>query len=557
MGKIAAEISAMKRSRFFKLNVGIDELKRLEASFSYGLRPRIGNKSIFPKNYKMESYFLLPSGSNAVSLKGSVDSISENVNSFIRFREPKLSFTELVGRHTGSQKSSLVLIDEYLKGMKEGSLFSTPDAVIDEMRYFGASFHRYCRRKVRKPLARIEKHLSLGTIGSARSYEDILIHLDKCRKILTKWRLLAQELNDLSPDFLQRFRQEYNKVDEYCFYIFRDLIVDFLWVLQSSPSASHGRIEKKLAAFFRFENWYGRKYGYYSLLAGEAETEWQSYLFVKAQLRHHIWSPFFLKLSGRRVHALQTHLGPMIAAAIAGAWAVVVSFFVGVELVTGDQSPFSFQALLLLFVLTGAYVLKDRMKEVGRKAFRRGFFLKVPDSSHKMLYRVPGMKNPSREVGWIVDSSDFLSQRDLPSDISTFVRSLDSKAPATSKTDQFALRFSRKYCFHRSAIREIRNIKRVYDFTFIDLKPFFANSQDTPSRERAIGRDGKIVDVEVEGVIKIGLVVRLSAELNHYDDIEPFYSYFIIVLGRKGILRIEQPVLPAINTWGARKLESN
>lgn len=525
-------------SRLVKTKLSIDELGDLKSILSYAVKPKLGKFRSVPKSYCLDHYFLFPEELDIGPHSFSLNEFYKNFSCFVRFREPKLSYKELSGVDSG-QSSSIEIITKYIEGMVLGKSAEPPNKIIDEMRYFGASFYRYCSRKLAKPLGR----LGLVNKGSDKELQcerlsRLFIYVERACLILRGWRNIRFLLNEIPDSFLNDMRLEYRLVSEYCSYVLRDQLFLYLDMMEHCESAASHR-KKRILAMLRLEQWYSDRLGFDWPLHSDSAEEWENHICNKKKLEQRISSYLDLRLQRRTVFAFQRHLGPMLAAAFAGAWAVIISLLVGVQLVVKDDL-FSSRAFIFLFFLTFAYVLKDRIKEIGRATFQDGIFIRLPRSSDRMMFRVPGTLQQSVEVGRIVEDCKFVSADSLPLDVlGTLQRfgSLSSTVPLGRRV----LRYSRKYKLNSRNISIIhKHIKRFHEISFLKMTPFKRYLDTQSVVAKTLNGDGRIVDVEVARINKLDLVVRVCSELSSSRCVQPYLGHFRLTFGHEGLLRIEK-----------------
>ena len=519
---------------FVKTKLAILDEKNLETIISYALRPKLGKQRVIPKGYHTELYFLFKDDMEIGPETFSLRDFYQVFSSQIRFREPKLSFRELSGRLV-SQKASWQVVEGYLKAMVGGRLAEPPTLIIDESRYFGASYYRYCYRKILRPLGKFASIKDKEIL--ARKLLSVLEKLEGVFEVLSSWRKLSLLFDKLPPDFLKDLRREYAAISEYAAYVFREcLFACYKMVLTLPEGAVAPQRVGRLKGMLRYERRYAEKMGLLWLEESQSEEDWEHFMYRKSCLHHRAMQNLSLKLEGRRVLAFQRHIGPMLAAAFAGAWAGIVSLMVGVQIFQGEGVT-SWDGVLFLGVLTAAYVLKDRIKELGRQAFSGGVLAKLPDTSNRMMFRIPGGQSPSKEIGKVVESCRYLHFGDLPADVVSFV----AKHGDGASLRQRVLNYSRKYVFHRGAALEVRNhIKRVYEASYLKLAPFVAHLQGKMVAATGI-KDGDLarpVERRVHVVSKFDLVLRVSPKVSS-GDFRAYLGLFRLTVGHKGLMKIE------------------
>ena len=101
------ELLGLSIKRLVKTDIRIVEPMQIEASFEHRLMVKDGPQVIYPKRYKVESYFVFPPQMKVNKNTYPLESFYRDLKSYFNFRIPKLSYKEMMGLSDDSERSPL------------------------------------------------------------------------------------------------------------------------------------------------------------------------------------------------------------------------------------------------------------------------------------------------------------------------------------------------------------------------------------------------------------------------------------------------------------------
>ena len=527
----------LRVSKLIKETLRIYDRTQIEATLSLGMKPRVGEKRIVPKRYSAEFFFRFPNQMNINRRTFPIETFYRQINSYIRFREPKLSYKAMIGFGDYREASGIHRIRQYLESCIRGELQESPEIEVDAARIFGCSFYSFYERKFSRNLARLAEAPGYDEARVERT----LYYLDRLHAILEEWRELVRGFDPIPKSLLINLRSEVVWVDEYCSYIFRDAIFETLEALDEmksrDPKGEYGGAFDRVLAYCRLEHGYASKAGFYWCHHDQPLETIQKYLYRRDALKRRIWACLYLQHSRKPIHRLQKQLGPMLAAAFAGAWAVVVSIAIGVDIIRDAQGVWSLNVALLVMVFTVSYVLKDRIKEWGRSKFSSGLLGKVPDSSEKIFYQIPGVAKSSKRVGDLFESAHYLTTESVPSD----VRGVFDKSPIDldSYEDRVILRYSKRIDLHRRSVAKLHGkLKRIHDIMRLNISPLLQSIGD-PIQSLILPQGSRLERAEIKKFYRIHLVIKVTPQLIGGGLTKPYLRGYEIFINKNGLHQIQ------------------
>ncbi len=200
----------------------------MRCHFSYDLGD--GKKTSFlgKNRHKIEVYIFFPRQMKVSPVNYSLHEFYQDLKTFIRLREPRLSTAELLGTiEDSSTKSPLRLLERFLTSDDFAKSQSQAWA-IEQARVFASAFLRYFYRKNKKQKKQLE---------TVRTEPDRIIpvceegnkYLRQLFGIIAKFRSLQKIARDKSVDsnFAPLF-EEISLINEYLSYVIRDGILENL-----------------------------------------------------------------------------------------------------------------------------------------------------------------------------------------------------------------------------------------------------------------------------------------------------------------------------------------
>lgn len=533
--------------RLVKTDVRILDPTQMEASFQYRMMVKGDDeKFAYPHAYQVESYFLFPLQMKITPATYPLEYFYRDVKSFLNFRIPKLTYKEIMGLTEDSDRSPLLKIREHIaRGdpSPEEQLFITQEAQI-----FACSYFTFIVRKTRKITAGLTK-FGEGDEEAEKTRKLIDDSFEKVNEIYKEWQKVLQ----LAEAGFPMIKGDLREVDEYIL----NNIHDFLLKSQKSFDA-HGGIQNKewrsiVRARLRALRIYSRQNNYQWIDDKSEEIELETYLHRRGYLKRRVWSALYLNTRTKSLFKIQRQAGAMVAAGIAGFWAASAQLLLGFSGVysEGEGVTWSISTFIVITALTFAYILKDRIKELGRGYFKGSIFRDVPDSSSKIVYRPSGERSEPLEIGFHEEKVEFVEVENLPSDISQLITTM---APERLNAEALTIiHYRKRMGLQGEKIRYMkRKIRALYTFFRLNVSNFLA-PLDLPYEELAVSTTRLQSTTRlIPKVYYVDLVMQITMGVE--DQIKSEYEYYRMVLDKRGIKRIEKMPLPE-EFGGAKKGE--
>jgi hypothetical protein len=152
MQQTQAEAKQPKLSikRLVKTDIRIVEPMQMEASFEHRLMVKQGQDVVYPKRYKVESYFVFPPQMKVNKSTYRVENFYRDMKSFFNFRIPKLSYKEMMGLTDDPERSPLRKILAEISDESRPFNTQRQSFIEDEARIFACSFFTFLKRKVKR-----------------------------------------------------------------------------------------------------------------------------------------------------------------------------------------------------------------------------------------------------------------------------------------------------------------------------------------------------------------------------------------------------------------------
>ncbi len=506
---------------------------QLEASFSYRLRTKEGNKKGIPKEFHVESFFFLPSQLNINSTTYPIEDFYRDMKSYINFRIPKLSYKELVGIGKNFSNSPLFRIEQFLSQLENRPLNQLQRKyLLQELRVWACALHNYTERRLQK-LRKIE-----NSRHHHHSKEDLSNHflkrtnsqsLKNISHIFKIWGLTLHKIcckhQSLSLDY------DIQSVDEYVFMVSRDFIFE-LQRLSQLITNNIATMNHDIKARIRLLRWYARKRDFLWLETQTPDSTIEDYIHRKAALKKEIWSSLYIETRSQSLFKLRKQMGSMLAAGFAGFWAVLAEILInrnGTSTRNLNTSGF-----ILITALVLAYILKDRIKEIGRTRFKSGLFGRLPDTHCKLLFDAGTSLRPL-EVGTYSEKAYYEKIKNIPEDLLQAV--FDHNSICGDH-----IYYSKRIRVYRNRILKLGlKISAIYDFFRISLKPLMFYVEN--SLENVFLPDQKLNFVvnSMPKVYKIDLIFKISGKVKpkHL----PMWRHYKITVSKNRIHHIQaQPL---------------
>ncbi|MFY7930915.1 MAG: hypothetical protein ACOVS5_18760, partial [Oligoflexus sp.] len=470
--------------RLVKTDMRILEPMQMEASFQYRLMIKHDGQVLYPEYYEVESYFIFPPQMRLAPHTYPVESFYRDLKSYINFRIPKLSFKEIMGTTDNPERSPLKKIREELEA---GPLdVQRLSFIRQEAQIFASSFHTFVQRKSRRLQRLLEKTKrqrfrasdTEATVLAEKYGETFEESLLKIRAIYREWRLLIVNPQGEVLDGTLR------PIDEYILHSVHDFLLQQDRGLADSflPDPITIRWKHMLKTLLRALRMHSTKQGYQWVDEKSGEFDLEHYFYHRGSLKRAVWSALYLDTRTKPLFKLQRQAGAMIAAGVAGVWAVLADLSIrathGYNNLTSGAIGLS--TVILVSGLTLAYILKDRIKELGRGYFQGGLFGRLPDNSSKIIYQSNSHRKPL-QLGFHDEKVRYINPSRIPDELNHILHLAHNER--WEQEPHTIIRYTKRIGLRGKAVRPLkRKIRAIYTFFRLNVAHFLG-SLDLPYEE--------------------------------------------------------------------------
>lgn len=504
----------------------------------------LGNKKV----YYMDAYFFIPKlmGINVETYKKS--HFYEDIRPLLRFQEPHFSQSELLSSRPGKESpfARLEQLLEILANEKQHPRrLEIKNEAIDMIKYFACCFVSNFRRKIRKRCRVIGDGLK-GTKTSV-DLKDPILELDPfLRRYFSLFRQFAKlKIRFVLPEeFRESLYLELSLAEEYCYYRFREgvaLAVETLELSKANTNESYLLAKKKLRVWSRFINWFEKSRKFISISEKSASWEREAFLSRLGNIKKHLSSVLYLKVRPNRLFAVRSQVGYMIAAALAAFWYFVANLLIfsyfrfgGFGSMGSVHDWLGMGSIAVIFSFIVAYVLKDRIKEIGRVKFKSGLFGKTPDFLQNFYHE--NSMGEKETVGKMSESVEFIRKREsIPPEIRTI---RDQRDYWSEESQIDILLYQKKIELDQLSIRKIRpdffSVKHIVRFS---IRRFLTKLDDPVQMYLGLDKKGNVQEIGMPKVYYVGVAIKYRSENKKGPS---GLDYQVLVVDKNGLVRIDE-----------------
>lgn len=537
------------QKKYIKSTVAMHDRTQIETVFDYylyrGAPQRPGKVRDKTLRYQVELFLFLPRQFGLDPVTYPKERFYSDIRPMIRFREPKLGFKQMLGLKPGAQ-SPLVFLKHYIASLEQGQLLEPVQNAVDEVRLFACSFiSSYLRGidRASKRMAGFEDKVTANCGEDlSKAFGRMTRLLDKSHQILLEYRSLLDILVKLTDDVSAPLRHEMKLIDEYCCYRLRDGIACLL-LISSSHRPGDGRAEilafdKKVSDILQCQDEHAAAAGYIGIQPDSSESLKERFVHRRGELKRRIWEVLFLEIRSVALLAIQRQTGAMIAAGIAAIWALIAQIYVVRVAMNPKQMNelWGISGILFVSVVVVVYVVKDRIKDIGRTYFKSG---KVPDQSERIYYHDrSGEKIP---VGSIKEFAKFERLEKIPERVRTMRAGFCNSSEGTDETIDFVLRYTKDITLS-SEIKILNRypLRAVHDILRLNIDACLPHLGEPSQFLNVVGKDGDVHAVLFPKVYYLDMALSYSKRTRKGLIEEQALDYFRLVVDKNGLLRTER-----------------
>ena len=508
-----------------KIDVRKIESLQFEASFSYKLSKQEENIGVIePKNYRVQTFIVLPSQFQASPKHYGVDNFYRDLKSYFSFQFPKLSFKELMGQNVETDVSPLNRIEEYLSNFMNTHL--SPDErnhIFQEAKLWSCSVFYFTDRKVNKLRKLLDNQKEI--IDVEASNDLIEENINRVVAILRRWTETKNKILVYAAESVFDVAQ----IDEYIASVLREFVLkqlDILWTSEHNPYFN--RSCKRLSAQLRLLRWYTKKNGYLWVDDYSSLDEKQEFSYRRSALKRSIWSALYIETRSKSLFKLRRQTGAMVAAGFAGSWYIFAEILIWRS--NTDFRSLGASGFIIMTALVLAYILKDRIKELGKDQFRKGLFGQVPDNNSHLLYNLGETFKKPVDVGTYSEKTSYSDSKNLPDDIRRrLAQTLD-----LTENHVHVICYEKTISLRKKKIRRLNlKIKGLYDFFRLNLASLMFYAEESDDMCRIPTHDLTVAWASLPKIYKVDLVLKVSGESK--PSMDPHFHHYQMLVSRQGI----------------------
>lgn len=533
-----------------KSNVNVHDRSQIETVFDYYLnRGSAGAPQGGAIKYKVEAFLFYPRQFGLDPITYPKERFYADIRPLIRFREPRLSYKQLLGLKS-KIKSPLLFLRSYIDGLVAGVAPVAEQSAIDEVRIFACSFiSRYLKDIDRRRKQYAALNSPHGT-GAGPETADLLLArtrrvLEEADEVIAAYRRLVTDAAALPAGVAEDLKRELTYIDEYCYYRLRDGVAYLLQLSKSLRATTHSAeaaalmtgVHELLAA----HDAHARASGYIVMAPDSPLALKELFLYRRGELKRRIWAVLFLEARTEPLFAFQRQTGAMIGAGLAAVWAIISQLIFVKEAVKSNSLMdfVGFGGLIFLSTAVFAYVVKDRIKEIGRSYFRSGLFRRIPDHSERIFYR-PGTGG-KLAIGHIRETTRYQTLANLPPVITALRRSVAASGAVESPSVDGVLHYTKVITLSPHIMILGRySLRAVHDILRLNIDAGLPRLGEPVRHLEVVDDAGAVHAVSFPKVYYMDLALRYSRLDESNKMKEQSSDYFRLVVDKTGLLRVER-----------------
>ena len=498
--------------------------------------------------YEVETYLFYPRQFGVNEHTYPKERFYADVRPMLRFREPKMGFKTMVGSRFGGI-SPLLFLRNYLEGLASGRTVEPIQNAIDEVRLFACAYIGTYFRGIDRNRKRIHRLLATPGVPTSETIAKLCGRICRMVERADKAILEFREIRDLvisrSEHHLDALAEELRIADEYCYYRLRD---GAAYLLQFHQKLSNqycdpaiDALKAKILQVLAIHDSHAQVAGYMMLTPTSSNADKEKFIHRKGELKRRIWEVLFLEIRTVPLFAVQRQIGAMIAAGLAATWALIAQFLLIVRVSQPEALADGLGISGLVFLSAGilAYIIKDRIKEIGRGYFGGGVFRRMPDHSERIYYKNRSGKPTA--VGEIKETAKFIHPEDLPFRITELRENTPEAHVYGTGGITRVLQYSKS--IKLSGKLRILNrypLRAVHDILRLNIDACLPKLGEPKRTIDLVTVDGEVEAVRFPKVYYLDMILSYSKLDQDGRKSQQALDYFRLVIDKNGLLRIER-----------------
>ena len=553
-----------KPKRPIKSSVTIHDRTQIEAVFDYfltrGLTARSGATSEAKASrddaelkYKVEAYLFYPRQFGLDASSYTKDRFYADMRPLLRFREPKLGFKALLGLKPGVT-SPLVVLRTYVACLESGEALVPLASAIDEVRLLACAFISTSLRAIDRNCRRLKQaqggpHDSRETEAAvAEALARMTRLLDKIEEVLGEIRKVQRAAAALPTELGGELALELRLVDEYLYYRLRDGVAVMVRAAADvmsacrAPAVAYADFVERVRVLLGRNDEHAHSAGFLVISPESPANEREAFIQRRGELKRRVWSVLFLDMRATPMFKLQSQISAMLAAAMAATWAVsaqILLFRPSIRIGSAADDLRSMSGAVLLIAGIIAYVVKDRIKDLGKSYLARGVFRRIPDHSEQIFYddRISGRV----PVGKIMEFVRYLPRANLPEQLQRLRDAFRRGQDLDLSGGDHILHYTKVMTMSRKVrILDRYPLTAVHDILRLNIDVCLPRLGEPSRKMSVVDESGALHDIQFPKVYYLDMAIRYSRlEANRQLPGESL-DYFRLAIDKQGLIRVER-----------------
>ncbi|MBP6219203.1 MAG: hypothetical protein KA436_11505 [Oligoflexales bacterium] len=563
-------------TRYIKASVELHDRTQVEIIFDYDLELQSQDslsQLLDKPKVDVDAFLFFPAqmGINSKTYKKA--DFYENIRPLIKLKEPVFfpDEEEVLENNTFLKITEFVESEssESLPGKKgKDSMKIFTGEMKARVQLFACSFTAYFKKKINKRVKQLSDSMQ-ATEGSSseieenleKSVENCLSFLKFTHAILKQWADLRMKLDRIQDESLRDISSEIVLMEEFLSYKFREGLAKLLLTLDSFSKTKRIRRDEKigvseeyralktlrwkLRAWSRLGSYYARKKGFLSIDGTSSLEDREIFSSRLSMLKKHMRRGLNLEIQSSSSFALRKEWSYVLAVSLAAGWAFIANVMIthylgrgGGSLGGGVGNFLGLGGTTLVFAFIVAYVLTDRIKELGKVKFGEGVFGKMPDNSYDVIYS--DIRGREIKVGKIHERVEFMDGiESVPSEINQL---RDEHFEDLMKEEREILHYNKQITVFRKAISKIRGprFRELRDIIRLSVRRYLSKLEDPLQSYVSVNRDGLAETLIMPKVYSIDIVLKYSQKnlLGRLENVS--YTCKRLTINKNGLVRVEQ-----------------
>ena len=550
-------LASETKKKYVKSSVNIHDRNQLETAFDYKIFDSLPKKSrkqgFFRSKYKLqvEVYLFFPPGMGISPHTYHKQQFYEDLNPYIRLKEPRLGYKELLGlkkpKQSPLQRMRIVLEQHDKLHLREQQL-----AGVECSRIFACSFSAYFLKRIQRRCKKLEKAVNHSDSKNRLAKIDLSLsawepQLRESLHVLKEWYQLYCSSKKMLQKHAPELQKEMLYALEYCHYRFREGLAKLIHTLNDSekmiPENLVLRFRKNLMVWLRLQRLYAHTLSFKWINEQADEAGREGYFSRLNSLKKRMWQTLYLEVKPRRSFLIRKQLAYMLAAGFAAIWALLADLWIRFKLPAnssvgkGVNDFLELSGLLVIIAFVLAYVMKDRIKETARSRLNKGILGKNPDYSEQILWK--DLQSKAHNLGTIQEWMSFISsEKSLPHEVEQ-IRAVHGKKRLFSG--------EQVVCYRKTIELKPKSLKKIpfstlslRDIIRINVKRYITRLGDPVSSYLCLSEKHGSVVLPMPKSYYLDMVLRYSylSSWRKYEGLALDFNR--LVLNKDGLVRIER-----------------